>query len=182
MSSTCRATPSSISSRISPPATGRSSCTTTAIACGRSAIANWPTPRARFAARLTAAGIRADDKVVIWSENRARVAGRALGLPAGRASCSCRWITARRPISSCASPQIVQAKAVLVGTEVQAPAGGDRGRVAAQGPGHWALGLEALRSREPRHPGATRNPGTLRRRRPSPKSSSPPARRPNRKA
>ena len=64
-----------------------------------------------------------DDKVVIWSENRAEWIVAFWGCLLARRRASCRWTTARRPICSRASAQIVKREVVLVGDEVTPPAG-----------------------------------------------------------
>ncbi len=100
-----------------------------------------------FASRLTSAGFRADDKVVIWSENRPEWLAALWGCLLAR--------VVLVPVDYRASPdlvvrisRIVQAKAVLVGTEVQAPAAvtGDVWQLRdvpigqGAGTGHWERG------------------------------------------
>ena len=75
-----------------------------------------------FAARLDAAGIVKGDKVILWGENRPEWIVGVLGLRAARRRRGARSTTARRATSSCASRAIVEARLVLVGEDVQAPA------------------------------------------------------------
>ena len=117
-----------------------------------------------FASRLTSAGFRADDKVVIWSENRPEWLAALWGCLLAR--------VVLVPVDYRASPdlvvrisRIVQAKAVLVGAEVQAPAARDGRRLAIAGSftigrASTALGTGTRRWIEPRHPGTPepRNP------------------------
>ena len=165
MSSTWRATPSSTFSRISQPATGRFSCTTTAIACVRSAIGNWPTPRARS----PRASPRREFAPTTKSSSGRRIALSGWprsGAACWRASCWCRWIIEHRPTSSYAFPgsskrkpswsapkcrhqrrvtgDVWQLRDVPIRTKEQALGAGTR---------HW---IEHPGTPEPRNPG-TRN-------------------------
>ncbi len=138
-----------------------------------------------FARTLAGAGVQADDKVVIWSENRAEWVVALWGCLLARAVLVPVDYRASADLLARIS-QIVSAKIVLAGDEVVVPAGR---RPARSGSSRTSSGWRTTRPQPPRsepaHPatdGDPRHPTHRSRAPPSPRSSSPPAPRPNRRA